>query len=227
MEKRTAIEKNTIFYKSFTADLRSVYRRFNWPLPVNGAPGEWLPAVEGELELCTNGYHACKRDQIVYYLDAVLAEVEFAEGSELLHGNNKVCGRGPARVVRLLDGWNNRTQRLFACDCAEHVLPLFESTLPNDTHPRSAIKVARRFANGEASQEELFAARDAALDAVGDAALASTKPVIRSVAEITASFAAWSTAQFATALRDEHASGSTSSDAERRRQTEQLFKLIS
>ena len=36
----------------------------------------------------------------------------------------------------------DRLARLFACDCAEHVLPLFESQHPNDNRPRAAIEAA-------------------------------------------------------------------------------------
>jgi len=52
--------------------------------------------------------------------------------------------------------------RLFACDIAESVLHLYEEKYPNDKHPRNAIEVARRFANGEASDNELRAAARAA-----------------------------------------------------------------
>jgi hypothetical protein len=63
--------------------------------------------------------------------------------------------------------------RLFACDCAEQVLPLFEREYPEDKRPRVAIETARRFANGEATQQELAAAWDAAGAAAGAAAWAA------------------------------------------------------
>ena len=55
--------------------------------------------------------------------------------------------------------------RLFACDCAERVLPIFEKECPEDNRPRKAIEVARLFADGEATHEELDAVWDAAWDA--------------------------------------------------------------
>ena len=55
--------------------------------------------------------------------------------------------------------------RLFACDCAERVLPLFEKEYPDDKRSRLVIETSRRFANGKATQEELTAARAAARDA--------------------------------------------------------------
>jgi hypothetical protein len=76
-------------------------------------------------------------------------------------------------VTRLLSGKHDRELRLFACDCAEHVLPLFEEKHPDDTIPREAINVARRYANGEATENELAVASDAACAAASAAAWAS------------------------------------------------------
>src|SRR5665213_4221455 len=45
--------------------------------------------------------------------------------------------------------------RLWACDCAERVLPIFERAFPNDGRPRVAVDVARRYAMGEATRKEL------------------------------------------------------------------------
>lgn len=69
---------------------------------------------------------------------------------------------------------NDRLARLFACDCAAHVLPLFEAAHPSDSRPRQAIEVARRFAMGEASNEELNAAWAAAWAAAATDAEART-----------------------------------------------------
>jgi len=38
---------------------------------------------------------------------------------------------------------------MWAADCAERVLPLFETQAPSDTRPREAINGARAFARGE------------------------------------------------------------------------------
>ena len=95
--------------------------------------------------------------------------------------------------------------RLFACDCAEQALPLYERDYPDDKRPRQAIAVARRFANGEATREELAAAWDAAKAAAwaaawaaGDAAKAAAwaagdaaKAAARAAAWDAAMAAAW------------------------------------
>ena len=62
----------------------------------------------------------------------------------------------------------DRRARLFACDCAERVLPLYEAKYPEDNRVRSSIECVRLFANGEAN--ELAAAWDAASAAARDAA---------------------------------------------------------
>ena len=61
----------------------------------------------------------------------------------------------------------DKIARLFACDCTERTLPIFEKKYPKDKRPRQAIEVARKFANGEATQKELAAAGDAAWAAAG------------------------------------------------------------
>ena len=62
------------------------------------------------------------------------------------------------------------TLRLFAADCAEHVLQLFEAAYPDDRRPREAIRVARLHVHGLASEHERDAAQAAAWDAARAAA---------------------------------------------------------
>ncbi|MGY4720295.1 putative immunity protein [Naumannella huperziae] len=44
---------------------------------------------------------------------------------------------------------DHRLLALWAADCAEHVLPLFEQERPDDQRPRGAIEAARAWARGE------------------------------------------------------------------------------
>ena len=53
----------------------------------------------------------------------------------------------------------DRIARLFACDCVEMVIHIFEDKYPDDKRPRAAIEVARRYTNGSATDKELSAAR--------------------------------------------------------------------
>ena len=43
---------------------------------------------------------------------------------------------------------------IWAADCAQHVLPLFEAVRPDDERPRDAIELARRWARGDVTMTE-------------------------------------------------------------------------
>jgi hypothetical protein len=162
-----------------------------WSLPTRNAdgtwtPGEWMPEVEGELEPCRNGYHVVTLEQLADWLGERIFEVEV--GDEIVHEDNKSVTR-TCRLTRECTGWNERTARLFACDCAERVLPLYEAYYDDDS-PRKAIEVARRYAEGKADVEALVAARAAA----GAAALNASRDASRAAAWA----AAWAAALNAT-----------------------------
>ncbi|GIV03694.1 MAG: hypothetical protein KatS3mg015_2524 [Fimbriimonadales bacterium] len=131
----------------------------------------WTPRVEGELVACKNGYHLCRERNLPYWIsrDLFLAETDEPE-EEWLVGSNKVVVRR-CRIVEHLQGWNERTALLFAADCAERVLPLWER--PDDDRPRLAIQVARDFARGLVGEEELRHTREAADDAAASASSSS------------------------------------------------------
>ena len=73
----------------------------------------------------------------------------------------------------------------WAADCAEHVLPLFE-TCCSDVRPRQAVKVARAWALGKASvgeaRQAAFAAHAAAREATSEAAVAAARAAGHAVA---------------------------------------------
>ena len=80
--------------------------------------------------------------------------------------------------------------RLFACDIAEHVLPIWEKGYPNDKRPAEAIRISSAFARGEASKEELVAASDAAW-AAAVRALAEREAARAAAAWAARAAAAW------------------------------------
>lgn len=125
-----------------------------------------MPKIEN-IEPCERGYHLCEGEsQLVEWLGPSIWEAEW-RGDRIDAGDKIVVSE--ARLVRKLDTWNDRTARLFACDCAERVLSIFESKYPGDSRPRTVIEVSRRFAVGDASRAELDAARGAAWAAARDA----------------------------------------------------------
>ena len=68
-----------------------------------------------------------------------------------------------------------RDFRLLACGYAERVLPIFEKECPDDNRPRECIEVAKRYAVGDATEEERAAADAAAAGAAGAAARAAAR----------------------------------------------------
>ena len=160
------------YYKVLSAEGTSPYQDFQWHLPQNDKPGRWMPHVKGKLVECRHGYHVLKADQLSTWIAAdALFEVE-VKGKVVDFGDKCACHQ--ARLVRRVETWNEMNLRLFAADCAERVLPIFEKRYPKDDRPRKAIGVARRFARGKATKEERAAAwaaaRAAAWAAAGDAA---------------------------------------------------------
>ena len=53
-----------------------------------------------------------------------------------------------------LDDSDHRLLALWAADCAEHVLPLFEAVQPLDPRPRHAVEQARAWTRGEVTMTQ-------------------------------------------------------------------------
>ena len=98
-------------------------------------------------------------------------------------------------VTQLLD---DKTNRLFAVWCARQALALVDNPDPRSI---AACDVAERFAYGEATREELLAARDAAWDAAWvaawDAAWVAARNAVWYAARDAARDAAWDAARYA------------------------------
>ena len=141
------------YYKTTKQNRNGTHTNFQYP-EIN----IWTAPVEGELVACENGYHFCTIEQLPQWLDEEIYEIEV--DGEILECDNKSVARS-IRLVKKLN-WNEKKARLFAADCAERVLHIFEEKYPDDDRPRKAIEAARKFAYGEISREELDAARDAA-----------------------------------------------------------------
>ena len=160
----------------------------------HGGTGKWVKGewrtVEGKLVPCENGLHLCEPKDLVEWLNEEIWEAEGDE-PEMIREEDKAVFRR-ARVTKKLNTWNERTARLFAVDCAERVLPLFEKRHPNDDRPRKAIQAARDYANGKITKEALAAAGAAAWDAAGDAARAAARAAWAAAG--AAAWAAWDAA---------------------------------
>src|SRR3990167_9022380 len=180
-----------------------------WNLPENGQPGEWMPYIE-TLKPCESGYHLCEESDLIEWIGPTLYLVE-GRGKSIRDVNKTVFQE--ARLIQRVENWNVRTVRLFACDCAERVLTIFENEYPSDTRLREAIRVARLFADGEASENELKAASAAASADWASWAAAS--------AAASAARAVWAASRAA-----DWASWAADSAAEREWQTRRLMEYL-
>jgi len=195
-------------YKVLSDDA-SAYHGGNgkWHKPRGKRPGKWMSHIE-ELKPCKSGYHLCRRQDLVYWLGPT---IWIAEGKgEQIECDNKTVWQ-QARLIRRLTTWNERTARLFACDCAERALGRLANPHEASVH---AIDVARRFAHGAATQEELGAANFAA----------------NSAAYYAANYAAYSAADSAAYSAAYNAADTAANyaayNAERDWQTERLFEYL-
>ena len=122
-------------------------------------------AATGNIQLCEHGYH---------WSPTLFAGLQYAPGPvaclvEVSDAVDQDETKGVSRTRKLLAAVNVRRElQLWVADCAEHVLPFYESVYPGDNRPRRAIVAARAFANGE-----IDAAAGAAAYAAGDAARAA------------------------------------------------------
>lgn len=126
-------------------------------------------SVGGKIVLCERGYHWARSwyDALHYAPGPVACIVEVDKS------NCDDSGKGVSSRRKLVQAVIvERELRLFAADCAERGL---KATKVTDERSWNAIAVARRFANGEATADELAAARDAAWDARAAAWDAETK----------------------------------------------------
>jgi hypothetical protein len=125
---------------------------------------------------------------------------------------------------------DERTLRLFACDCAERVvLSIFEREYPDDLRPRQAIEVTRRYANGQATREELAAARNAAWStwaATGGVAWAAAWGAAGDAARAAVGDAAWAAARAAARAAAGAAAWDVAWAAEHRRQVGRLIDAL-
>jgi len=220
MDSEFKLVENEMLFKIINEDGTPCHGgRGRWSLPHNKQPGNWMPPVKGELIACENGYHLCREGNLIKWLGPAIFEAEYR--GERLDTGNKVVVR-QARLLRRLN-WDEHIARHFACDCAEEVLHLYEQKYPDDPRPRQAIEVARRYADGKVTDEDLDAARDAAWDAA------------RAAYSDIGSVAAWDAANAAvgTTARDvtlgdaaRDAAWAVGRDAAIQRQTKRLMQVL-
>ena len=87
-----------IAYKFLRLDGTSVFTGFRWQLP-SGGPAGW---VEGPVQSCRSGVHACRVADLPLWVGRVLYEIEL-DGQIVELPTKVVASRG--RLVRRVDAW--------------------------------------------------------------------------------------------------------------------------
>jgi hypothetical protein len=172
-----------------------------WSLPDGAQPGAWMPRIE-DLAPCVRGYHVVSVAQAAPWLKTGCALWRVEARGPIINQRNKSVA-AEARLLAPIP-WGARAERLFAADCAEHVLHLFEARRPGDERPRAAIKAARDFANGLVSDEMRVAAAyvAAAAAAAADAAAYAAAAYV-AAAYVDAAYVAAAAAAAAYVAREE------------------------
>ena len=140
-----------------------------WFVPKGERVGKWMPAIK-DISLCSRGYHFVTLEQLPKWVGPTLYEIEVR--GQIIHASDKSVAE-QARLVRRIETCNDKTLRLYAADCAERVVSLYEKDRSTDTRPRKAIQAARDFAKGKITAEELKAAAAANAAYAADAAAAA------------------------------------------------------
>ena len=147
------------YYKALKAGRRATNADYRYPTQ------GWTKHLAPEtLTLCKIGYHIARDSQVLGWLNEELWEAEPCPDHPVVGADDKVV-TCKVRLVRRVDGWNERTARLFAADCAEMAL-LGERDAGRELDPvraawtRRAISLARLYTIGEATAEEVRDAGD-------------------------------------------------------------------
>ena len=183
--------KKERFYKVLATDGSACHGGIGkWPLPQGRRKGGWL-TVKPPLNPCQQGLHLCRSKNLIYWLGEAIYLAEWT-GQCIIRDDKIVVSK--ARLVRRLTSWNEKNARLFAADCATHALRK-EQAAGRKPHAALwiAVQVARLFARGCATQQELSAAESAAWSAARSAAWSAAESAAWSAAES----AAWSAARSA------------------------------
>jgi hypothetical protein len=112
-----------IAYKFLREDGTSVFTDFRWELPAD-EPGPWVDAA---IEPCRSGIHACRLDDLPYWVGRRLYEIEL-EGEILEQPAKLVASRG--RLLRRVEGWDDERRDEYTRMCADRAHELARSVSP-------------------------------------------------------------------------------------------------
>src|ERR1035437_2164920 len=171
-------------YKWLLADRRSPTKQFLWP----DDDALWTPNAKPIL--CESGWHGMEEKDVLAHLPgvgAVLYEVE-ARG-EIVKGSDKFAAES-MRFKYVVGEATEQKLRLFMCDVAEDVLPIYEAWAPSDDRCRRSIEAGRAYALDPTDEKKAAGAARAA-GAAGAAGAAWAVGAVRAAGAAEAAETAW------------------------------------
>jgi hypothetical protein len=97
-----------IALKFLRSGAQCLFQARTWPLPAADQPGPWLEAAPGPLVPCRNGLHACRANDLAFWLADELWQVELA--GEWISAPDALVARR-ARLVRRIERWETHAAR--------------------------------------------------------------------------------------------------------------------
>jgi hypothetical protein len=92
-----------IALKFLRSGARSLFAQQRWPLPAASGPASWLEAAPGPLAPCRNGFHACRTEDLAFWIADELWEVEL--DAEWISAPDALVARR-ARLLRRIERWD-------------------------------------------------------------------------------------------------------------------------
>ena len=163
----------------------------------HGGKGKWTPnrkrSVKGDLKPCENGLHYCRDEQVLHWLGEELWEFVDLTPDETIDNGDKMVTRA-GKVTKKYETWNERTQRLFAVDCARIAVNRYAQDDQRELL-HACLDVTVGYAEGFVDDDARAAAHAAAWDAwdAAGGAVAAAGAAERA-AELAAERAAWTAA---------------------------------
>lgn len=126
-----------------------------WPRPLPAADGDWLQVEDGPLVPCRNGLHACRIEQLSYWIADELWEVEL--GDEWIETRHSIVARR-ARLVRRIEAWEGAAAGAFTRACLARAEAAFARAGQVGTLASEYLESTQQFARDDKPALTAYAA---------------------------------------------------------------------
>ncbi|HKU43035.1 MAG TPA: hypothetical protein VJR89_32975 [Polyangiales bacterium] len=121
-----------IALKFMRSGARSLFAGQSWPRPSAATPGAWLETGPGPLVPCKNGLHACRIEDLAFWIADELWQVEL--DAECISAPDALVARR-ARLVRRIERWDaSQARGQFAERCVARAADGCRRAALPDTH---------------------------------------------------------------------------------------------